>query len=130
MGSELDTDRISLTYNKLLEALNSVDICTVDATGAFKNLSDILGEMAEKWKNDNNLRMRYISEIIGGKRYSGIIIEASTADLTWQLKTINNMNLVDKEYECIYYDEDEEDENQALVSFLESFVIRNEVNSV
>lgn len=125
MNKELDTDRIDFGYDKLLEALNSIGICIVDDTGAFKSLSGILEEIAKKWKNDNNLQMWYIFETIGGKQHSAVI-----AGLTEQLKTINNINLVDKEYDCLYYDEDEEDENQALVSFLESFVIRNEVNSV
>ena len=63
-----DADGEELVYNKVDAALQSVGITLKDTEGQFRNFTEVITELAEKWDTLESTQQRYIATQFAGNR--------------------------------------------------------------
>lgn len=77
-----DADGEELVYNKVDAALQSVGITLKDTEGQFRNFTDVITELAEKWDTLESTQQRYIAtQFAGNRQQSRFLALISNKDL-------------------------------------------------
>ena len=63
---EVEGEEVS--FNKIDKALQTVGVSLTDTTGQFRNLDDVLFELADKWDSLDRNTQRYIATTVAGSR--------------------------------------------------------------
>lgn len=65
----VDAEGEEMSLNKVDKALQTVGITIHDTAGQFRSFSDVIMELASKWKEIDVNAQRYIATILAGNRY-------------------------------------------------------------
>ena len=77
-----DSEGEELVYNKVDAALQSVGITLKDTEGQFRNFTDVITELAEKWDQLESTQQRYIAtQFAGNRQQSRFLALVSNKDL-------------------------------------------------
>ena len=81
-GALKDLEGEALSYNKVDAALQSVGISLKDSQGEFRNMTDVVLELAEVWDQLDSTQQRYIAtQFAGNRQQSRFLALVSNKDL-------------------------------------------------
>lgn len=81
----IDSEGEAMAFNKVDAALQSVGISMKTTDGQFRNFTDVIVELAEKWNTLESTQQRYIAtQFAGNRQQSRFLALVSNADLLKQ----------------------------------------------
>ena len=64
----INIDDETVSVNKVEQALKTVQIQLRDTSGQFRDLDDVIFELAAKWDSLDRMTQRYIANTVAGSR--------------------------------------------------------------